>query len=82
MRINALQQATLAIRGYESEVENPTEVEAGLANSLIRLRIECLQVFGVLAQCMLDPVIGARVREIAEQHKKLHEDVAQGIDTL
>ena len=69
MKINAIQQASWVIRDYERDVEKPTKMEAELANALIRLRLECLEVFGVLAHAMLDDKIGADVREIAQKYQ-------------
>ena len=69
MKINAIQQASWVIRDYERDVETPTKMEAELANALIRLRLECLEVFGVLAMAMFDAEIGADVREIAQKYQ-------------
>ena len=67
MKINAIQQASEVIRRYERGDGTLTESE--LATALIRLRLECLEVFGVLAHAMLDDKIGADVREIAQKYQ-------------
>lgn len=69
MKINAIQKASQVIRDYERDVETPTKMEAELAAALIRLRLECLEVFGVLAMSMFDEEVGAKVREIAQKYQ-------------
>lgn len=69
MKINAIQKASLVIREYERDIQTPTAMEAELAEALIRLRLECLEVFGVLAMSMFDEEVGARVREIAQKYQ-------------
>ena len=69
MKINAIQEATKVIRRFEAAPEAPSKMEAELAAALIRLRLECLEVFGVLAHAMLDDKIGADVREIAQKYQ-------------